>query len=293
MKALLREPLAHFLALGALLFLFFEWRGGGAGPGSTRIAVTPGLVQHLASGFARTWQRPPTQAELKGLVDEHVKEEIATREATAMGLDQDDTVIRRRLRQKLEFLVEDEVAQAPPTEADLRRWLEQHPLAFQAEPRAALRQVFVSPQRRGAGARVEADRLLARLRAAGPGAATEALGDPSMLPAELPLGPVSEVARTFGPDFAQGVAALPAGQWSGPVASSYGLHLVLVTARETPPPPALSDVRQLVERELLAERRKAQLEALYTRLLAKYTVTIEMPEEQPQPASTPAGGAAR
>ena len=293
MKTLLREPLVHFLALGALLFLFFEWRGGAAGPGSMRIVVTPGLVQHLASGFARTWQRPPTQAELKGLVDEHVKEEIATREAVAMGLDRDDTVIRRRLRQKLEFLVEEEAAQAPPSEADLRSWLERHPQVFQAEPRAALRQVFLSVQRRGAAARAEAERLLARLRTAGPGASVDELGDPSMLPRELPLGPVSEVARTFGPDFAQGVASLPTGQWSGPVTSSYGLHLVLVTERETPPLPALADVRQLVEREVLAARRKAQLEALYTRLLAKYTVTIEMPAEPPQPAAAPAGGGAR
>ncbi len=85
LKTLLREPLVHFLALGALLFLFFEWKGGGSGPGSTRIVVTPGLVEHLASGFARTWQRPPTDAELKGLVDDYVKEEIATREAHGDG----------------------------------------------------------------------------------------------------------------------------------------------------------------------------------------------------------------
>ena len=108
MKALLREPLVHFLLLGGLLFLFFEWRGSG-GPTSSRIVITPGLVEHLASGFGRTWQRPPTDAELKGLIDDYVKEEIATREAVGMGLDRDDTIIRRRLRQKLEFLVEDAV----------------------------------------------------------------------------------------------------------------------------------------------------------------------------------------
>jgi hypothetical protein len=93
-----REPLVQFLLLGGLLFAWFEWKGGGSGPGSTRISITPGLVEHLASGFARTWQRPPTDAELKGLIDEHVKEEIATREAVALGLDKDDTIIRRRLR---------------------------------------------------------------------------------------------------------------------------------------------------------------------------------------------------
>ena len=144
MKVLLREPLVHFLALGAILFLFFAWKGGGSGPGSTRITITPGLVDHLASGFARTWQRPPTQAELKGLIDEHVKEEIAAREATAMGLDRDDAIIRRRLRQKMEFLVEDAVDQAQPTDVDLQAWLERHEDAFQAESRVAMRQVYVS-----------------------------------------------------------------------------------------------------------------------------------------------------
>ena len=119
MKSVLREPLVHFLALGALLFLFFEWRGG-SGPGSSRIAITPGLIEHLTSGFARTWQRPPTDAEIKGLIDDYVKEEIATREALGMGLDRDDTIIRRRLRQKLEFLVEDAVSSSAPTDAELQ-----------------------------------------------------------------------------------------------------------------------------------------------------------------------------
>ena len=118
LKSLLREPLVHFLALGALLFLFFQWKGGGSGPGSTRITITPGLVEHLASGFAKAWQRPPDGPELKGLIDDYVKEEIATREAVAMGLDRDDTIVRRRLRQKLEFLIEDAGDLAPPTDAE-------------------------------------------------------------------------------------------------------------------------------------------------------------------------------
>jgi hypothetical protein len=165
-RSFLREPLVHFLLLGALLFVYFEWKGGGSGPGSTRITITPGLVEHLASGFARTWQRPPTDEELKGLVDEHVKEEIATREALAMGLDRDDAIIRRRLRQKMEFLAEDAVDQVQPTDAELQAWLDRHPEAFRAESRLALRQVYVSTERRGASARAEAERLLARLREA-------------------------------------------------------------------------------------------------------------------------------
>jgi len=280
LRKLIREPLVQFLILGGLLFVYFEWKGGGAGPGSTRISITPGLVAHLATGFARVWQRPPTDDELKGLIDEYVKEEIATREATAMGLDRDDTIIRRRLRQKMEFLVEDALDAAPLGEVEMQAWLEKHPSAFRTESQVALRQVYVNAKRPGASAQAEAQRLLARLRAAGPDAKIDALGDASMLPRELRLGPLSEVVRAFGTEFAARIDAIEPGQWTGPVESPYGLHLVLVVERRAPARPALADIRPLVERELLAERRKAQLQALYERLLKKYVVTIEMPKEK-------------
>ena len=288
MRSILREPLVHFLLLGGLLFLYFEWRGGSGGPGSTRIAITPGQVEHLASGFTRTWQRPPTEAELKGMIDDYVKEEIATREAAAMGLDRDDTVIRRRLRQKLEFLAEDTAEHAPPTDAEILAWVKDHPDTFGAEHRLSLRQVYLRPDRRGASARADAEKLLVQLRAAGPLAATERLGDPTMLPAEVPLGPLREVSRTFGEDFAKRLAAIEPGQWTGPVESAYGLHLVLVRERVAASQPDLATIRPLVERELLAERQEKELQSLYERLLGKYTVTIEMPKaaQDKRPAGT-------
>ena len=288
MKSVLREPLVHFLAMGALLFLFFERRGG-SGPGSSRIAITPGLVEHLGSGFARTWQRPASDAELKGLIDDYVKEEIATREAVGMGLDRDDTIIRRRLRQKLEFLVEDAASSSPPTDVELAAWLEKHPQSFRAEPQVAFRQVYVNPERRGASAGADALKLLARLRARGNDATSDGLGDASMLPAEQPLMPLREVERSFGDDFAQELLTIEPGRWAGPVESPYGLHLVLVRERVAAAAPALSEIRPLVEREVLAERRKRDLDALYERLLEKYTVTIEKPKP-PQAAAAGAGG---
>jgi len=278
MRRILREPLVHFLVLGLVLFAWFEWRGG-SGPGSRRISITSGLVQHLAAGFSRTWQRPPTESELKGLIDDYVKEEIATREAVAMGLDREDAIIRRRLRQKLEFLVEDEVEQAPPTNDELRAWLDEHPDAFAGEPRVSLRQVYVRTDRRGDGARSRAESLLSRLRAAGPDADIDDLGDPSLLPAELPLGPVSEVARVFGTELADGIDSLPVEQWSGPFESGYGLHLVLIRERVPASRPALEDIRPYVERDVLAARKDARLQALYERLLERYTVDIEMPRK--------------
>ena len=275
LKNILHEPLFHFLFLGALLFLFFYWRGGGSGAASNRIVITHAQIEQLAVGFARTWQKPPTEAELKGLIDEYVKEEIATREAVAMGLDRDDVIIRRRLRQKLEFIAEDTVASVPPTDADLAAWMVKHPNAFQSEPQLAFRQVYVGPQRHGASMHAEALKLLAKLQAAGPNTSIDHLGDPTMLPAEQSLTPFFDTARSFGDDFARELMNAPLGQWVGPVESAFGLHLVLVSQRVAAAQQPLSRVRPQVEREVQLERKNKELQNLYDRLLEKYTVRIE------------------
>ena len=275
LKSILREPLLHFVAIGAALFLWFQWSGGGAGPGSTRIAITSGQIEHLAANYTKAWQRPPTDAELKGLIDDWVREEISVREAIAAGLDRDDTIIRRRLRQKFEFLAEDTVQPAPPTEQELEAWLANHADAFRVEPRVAFRQVFVSRERRGAAAEADAATILSRLKAKDPGAAIDALGDPTMLPRELDLTSARDVDRLFGPGFAQRIESFAPGAWAGPVKSSFGLHLVLVRERIEGSLPKLAAVRTRVEREVMAERRKRQLDAIYEQLLAKYKVVIE------------------
>ena len=286
MKKVLREPLVHFLLLGGLLFLWFQWKGGASGPGTNRIVVTPGQVLNLASGYTKTWSRPPSEDELKGLIDEYVKEEIATREAMALGLDRDDTVIRQRLRQKLEFLSGDESVSAPPTDAEIEAWLKAHPDAFGGEPRISFRQVFLRSDRRQ-DALADAEQLLARLRAAAAETQVGELGDATMLPAEMPLGPLRDVATTFGDDFARRLAEAPSGEWTGPLSSSYGLHLVFVRERVEPEAPSLTAVRPLVTREILAERRKKELDELYEGLLAKYRVEIEMPRVAPAPTPSP------
>jgi len=290
-KSVLREPLLHFLAIGAALFVYFHWSGGGSGPTSGRIVLTAGQIDHLAAGFAKTWQRPPTDVEIKGLVDDWVREEIAVREAMAAGLDRDDTIIRRRLRQKLEFVIEDVVAAAPPTEQELQAWLEGHADSFRIEPAVAFRQVYVSRDRRGARAEADARALLARLQASGPGARIDDVGDPIMLPQEVDLASRGDVARTFGEDFAGRVESLAPGSWEGPIESGYGLHLVLVRERVEGSLPSLAQVRQAVEREFQSDRRTRQLAAMYERLLAKYKVIIERkPEDQPGAGGAVKGG---
>jgi hypothetical protein len=175
----------------------------------------------------------------------------------------------------------DETATAPATDAELNGWLDRHPGSFRGEPKLAFRQVYLRSDRHGAAARTGADKLLARLRTAGPDVAIERLGDASMLPAEQPLEPARDVVRTFGEDFAREVLAVDPGQWAGPIESPFGLHLVLVRERVAGAKPTPEEVRPLIEREVQADRRHAQVQALYDRLLAKYAVTVEMPGAAP------------
>jgi hypothetical protein len=277
LKSILAEPLLHFLAIGAALFLYFHFSGGGSGPGSTRIVVSPGQIAHLEAGFARTWSRPPSEMELKGLIDEWVREEIAVREAMAAGLDRDDTVMRRRLRQKLEFLIEDSAEAIPPTDEELKAWLARHADEYRTEPRVAFRQVFVSRERRGANAEADAAAILKRLTAAGPGARIDDVGDATMLPTDFELAPMRDVDRAFGSGFTKQVDAMEPGHWNGPIRSGYGLHLVLVLDRVEGGLPSFEALRPVAAREVLAERRKRQLATMYDRLLEKYKVVVEGP----------------
>lgn len=283
-RELLREPLVHFLLIGGVLFLIGSAVDDGSAPGSDRIVVTAGRVEQLAATFARTWQRPPTRAELDGLIADHVREEVFFREALAMGLDRDDEIIRRRLRQKMEFLTEDVSDAVEPTAEELRAYLIEHADRYAIPPALTFTHVYLSPDRRGDALDGDAEALLARLHGSGPGAGYSA-GDPSLLPESLESVPPREVARVFGEEFAAAVAALEPGGWRGPVPSGYGLHLVHVSERVDGRPATLDEVAPLVRRDLMSERRRALNDAVFEGFREKYTVTIEMPE-----ADEPDGG---
>ena len=269
MRRLLREPLVHFLALGALLFVLYGALNRGA-PASSEIVVDRARVESLAAQFARVWQRPPTPEELRGLVDDFVREEVLYREGLALRLDRDDPVIRRRVGQKVAFLADAQAA-TEASDTELQAWLDAHRDDYRVEPRTSLRQLYFDPARRGA--RLDAD--VAAARAALARGVPGERGDTTLLPPALEAARTSELARVFGDRFAQAVAALPVGGWHGPVRSSYGVHLVEVRAREPARTPALAEVRPAVERDLLRARAEEAGEAFYRSLRERYTVRIE------------------
>jgi hypothetical protein len=277
MKALLREPLIHFLLIGALLFLLFEVFDDPAGSQSSRIVITNGQIEYLKARFAKTWQRQPTGQELQELINGHVREEILYREALALGLDKNDMVVRRRMTQKLELMSDDIAGITVPTDDDLQKYMEEHPESFRIEPQVSFSHVFVSIDKRGEEAFDEAARLLALLTGEGSESAPEELGDHLMLPNSYNLSYANEIAKIFGGQFSRKLLDSKPGQWTGPILSGYGLHLVLVTEHVPGRMPLLDEVRKTVEWEWTTAHRKTLKENIYKELREKYTVVFEEP----------------
>jgi len=279
---ILREPLLHFLVLGAAIFAVYQFRTRHRTDNPGQIVVTQGTLVNLDIGFSRTWQRPPSPEELRGLVRDYIREEAAYREAVAMGLDRDDTIIRRRLRQKLEFLADDLASRAEPTEADLEKFLRKHAGLFESEARFSFRQVYLNPQVHGANLDRDAALLLTELRRAGPQANNSSGGDPFLLPQVFQDAPLAEVKQTLGDEFASALSGIPPGQWQGPVKSGYGPHLVFVTERREARLPSLAEIREKVHREWLNAMRVEMTDKFYDGLLSRYTIKVELPEDKKQ-----------
>jgi hypothetical protein len=278
MKNLLREPLVHFLLVGTVLFAADALLAKRDEPEPGKIVVTQGHSEHMAAVHERTWRRPPTQEDLKGLIDNYVREEVLYREGLALGLDRDDPVIRRRMRQKMELLAEDAHALVEPSDRNLQAYLDTHRARFAIEPKISFRQVYLDPGRDGRDLDREMARLLAELKRMGDSNAAERAGDATQLEHKIEAALATDIGGTFGQEFAAELATLPQGQWQGPVRSAYGLHFVLVNERTEPRAPALAEVREAVRREWTRDRLVAGSEGFYQRLLQRYTVTIEHPK---------------
>jgi hypothetical protein len=276
-----KEPLFHFVLLGATLFALYAWvNPSSRGASENTILVSAGRIEQLASVFGKTWQRPPSGEELKGLIDDFVLEEVYYRKAVEMGIDQDDALIRRRLRQKLEFLTDDVIALATPSDADLEQYLSENAAEFSTDPTFTFRQIYFNPEKRGDDPLPEIRKVADELRAGG-----EAVGDRTLLPERLENASLRAIDGTFGTGFAAKLEKLAPGEWGGPISSGFGLHLVRLD-RSTPGElPPLERIRPEVAREW-ANHRKVEARADFNaELLRDFTIEVEWPgsESESQP----------
>ena len=274
MSKLFKEPLLHFLILGGLIFYLYSLVAD-QGRAGDEIFVSQGQQENLINTFSRTWQRPPTPEEYKGLLDDYVRQEIAYREGQAMGMDQDDIIIRRRMRQKLELLAEDVASLAAPTDEQLEAFLAENREEFLLEPRLSLHHIYFSQDRRGEEAERDAIELLQRIGTDGPDGDLEQFGDPLPLPFELDDTREGDISRLFGSQFTDELQGVETGRWAGPVRSGFGFHLVFITERVDGRVPELAEVRDAVQREWFAQRRREAVDGLYERLAENYTIEIE------------------
>lgn len=290
LKSVVREPLLHFLLLGAALFAFSQWIGTGSTNSSNRIVLTAGQIDQLVAGYTKTWKRPPTDVELKAMIDDWVREELAVRSALDAGLERGDVVIRRRLRQKFEFFVEDMSELTPTTDAELREWFSKNAGSYRAAGLLQFRQIYFNKERRGAAVHDDAAAALKRLAHGGADAQVAGEGDASLLPQDVGPTSILEVDRIFGDGFAERLNGVAIGNWAGPIASAYGVHLVLVRGRVQGALPDFAAARASVERDFTTARRKQQLDAAYEILLKKFSVVLETPEGRGFPSRTGKAG---
>ena len=273
LHAAVREPLLHFLLIGAVLFAFTALRQQQVEQSEIRISA--GEVAQLAAFWETQSQRKPSAEELQGLIEERIDEEVLAREAVRLGLDRDDVIVRRRLAQKMAFVSDDLALMGEPAEAELRAYFEAHRETYTVPDLYALRHVYFNPDRHGMALDTDAQRALQRLAR---GANADEVGDPFMLPRELASVSRDDIARDFGSIFADAVTGSTPGTWTGPVRSPFGVHLVKLESHTPRTAARFEDVRDLVRDAYLAQKQREANAAMRAKLRQQYRIVVETAE---------------
>lgn len=279
MRRLLTEPLGHFLLLGAALFAIYTLKQPAAAEADDsaprEIVVTAGRIEALTANFAKMWHRSPTTSELAGLIEDFVKGEIYYREALALGLERDDTIIRRRLRQKMEFISVDPGAATEPTDEQLQALLTANPEAYRQDAVLSFEHIFIDPTRHAQDLDTVLQDLRVQLVTAKATPDITNLGDRLSLESSYTDLTTSAIDRLFGPGFGASLESLPLDTWSEPQRSGYGLHFVRVIACTPNRIPELTEVRLELERDWQFNAQQKAEQTFYQSLRDRYTVTIE------------------
>jgi len=295
MKQLLREPLFHFLLIGAVLFTpyYFLQPAGSKAADSKEIRLSLDEISQQVLLFESQWNREPTTEELGQLMENRVQEEVLYREALALGLDQGDTIVKRRMAQKMQFLAEDVAAAREPTSDELEHWYHEHSARFALPARYSFRHVYFSPDRRGVNARDDAARAGEKLQGQPEDSSVaETLADPFMFQDYYRERSPEFLGKEFGPNFAVAIEQLTPGSWQGPVESGLGWHLVFVDDVIAGRVPDFEEVMPEVKTAWLVEQKALAWEKAYKEMRGRYTVLLPAPADEtsgqaPQPSQAP------
>jgi len=278
LQRLLREPLLQFLVLGGLIFALYSVVSKPAPPPRNVISIGPERIAQLSKSYEAVWRHPPSAEALEGILENEIRDEVYYREALALGLDTNDLIVRRRLRQKMEFFSDSGAGLIEPSAGELEDYLLAHQEKFQIAPRLTFEQVFLG---REVGAE-QVEQSLHALQEVGLGTRPE-VGVRSMLPARMDRSTPQAIDSVFGEGFFAKLEKLPDEKWVGPVESTYGIHLVWIEDRVAARAPRLEEIRPAVLLDWKAEKAREVRELHYAKLRERYVVEIH--PAVPEPAT--------
>jgi hypothetical protein len=274
---IIKEPLFQFFLIGIVLYAVYALFGKiDTSPDENTVIVTEGDMAWMADSWTKRWNRPPTAAEFKGLIDHHIEESILYQESLKMGLDKNDVIIRRRLAQKLRFLQEDLTKPPEPTDEELDVYFNENIAKYSAEELITLTQIYFDSDKRDEATLSDAENTINVLQKMDFADIEPAeYGDNFILQNYYPGLTQIETAKLFGNDFAQSVMALKQGQWYGPIRSGYGTHLVYISERIKPAQPIFAEVREIVLEDWRLAKQE-EINGLFIEgLLSRYTIVFE------------------
>jgi hypothetical protein len=279
-KRCLREPLLHFLLLGAALFAIYSYmhRGRFGIESAKQIALSLDDLRQMDMYFESQWHRQPTPQEFQAMVEDKIREEVLYREGLAMSLDKDDTIVKRRMAQKMQFLAEDVAAAHEPSTDELKAWFDKNKAKFALPSRYSFRHLYFSPDKRGRNAQEDAAKAMAKIVGQPEDSKLAAsLADQFMFQDYYGDRTPEAIAKEFGPQFAVAVEKLKPGSWQGPVESGYGWHLVFVDTLIPGRIPAFEEIEPDVKTAWLSQQKQQAWQKAYAEMRAKYTVLLPAP----------------
>ena len=274
LSTLLREPLFHFLLIGAVIFLLFSQINTTEDENDKQIIITKEKIENLENAWIKAKGRQPSAEEMEQQLEYDIHEQVLYREAMAMGLDKDDMIIRRRLSQKMKYLFDDLSVVDKPSDAALKKFVSEHPSKFTKPATISFSQVYLDPKEHGDRLEVDAKYLLEELSTTTI-KETIGFGDRSLLPYEFSNERESDIRGMFGEAFVKQVFKAKTDSWQGPFSSAYGLHLIYIKTRSNAYLPPLSAMRDRVERVWISTKQREANEIFYQSLLERYEIIVD------------------
>jgi len=277
--AIFKSPLLHFLVLGLLLFVAFAWLNPESTERNERITISKGQIKNMSERYVKKWKRTPTAQELKSIIDDYVMTEMYYREGLKLGLDKNDPIIKKRIRQKTEMIVKDVISLLDIDDKTLQKYLDTHSDKFTTDAVYTFDQIYINPAKHSLGLNTYLLEVKKQLDETG-----SATTDSLMLPGQYKDSTSSRINRELGKNFSKALDSIKLDEWSEPLQGALGVHFVKLIKRSPVKLPNLEEVRDEVLREYLSEKRKEILAVQRKQMSRNYEIVIDLNSSTSQKA---------